>query len=112
MPKTFEELPVWQKSRQLVNNIYSLTRCTSFNRDYGLVSQIQRACISIMSNIAEGFERGSNIEFVQFLYIAKGSAGETRAQLYIAHDLNYISDTEFKKYVHYVKISQVSSVDS
>ncbi len=96
MSKTFEELPVWQKSRELVKNIYSLTMVTAFNRDYGLADQVRRACTSIMSNIAEGFERGSNIEFIQFLYIAKGSAGETRTQLYIAHDLNYISDPEFE----------------
>ena len=61
-----------------------------------MADQIRRACTSVLSNIAEGFERGSNIEFIQFLYIAKGSAGETRTQLYIAHDLNYISDSELK----------------
>ncbi|MCX8031574.1 MAG: four helix bundle protein [Thermodesulfovibrionales bacterium] len=96
MPKNFEELPVWQKSRELVNYIYSLTRKDVFNRDFSLVDQIRRASASVMSNIAEGFERGSNAEFIQFLYISKGSAGEVRTQLYIAFDQGYISKEEFK----------------
>jgi len=97
MPKTFEELPVWQKARELVNYVYGLTRKDGFNKDFSLVDQIRRASASVMSNIAEGFERGSNAEFIQFLYISKGSAGETRTQLYIALDQGYISRDEFKK---------------
>ena len=97
MPKSFEELPVWQKARELVKLIYSLTKKEPFCRDFSLVDQIRRAATSVMSNIAEGFERGSNTEFIQFLYIAKGSAGETRTQLYIAFDQNYITADEFKK---------------
>lgn len=95
MPKSFEELPVWQKARELVKVIYSLTRKEAFSRDFSLVDQIRRASASVMSNIAEGFERGSNTEFVQFLYISKGSAGEVRTQLFIAKDQCYITDAEF-----------------
>jgi len=97
MPKSFEELPVWQKARELVSYIYSLTRQDIFSRDFSLVDQIRRASASVMSNIAEGFERGSNAEFIHFLYISKGSAGETRTQLYIALDQGYISKDEFAK---------------
>lgn len=96
MPKSFEELPVWQKARELVKAVYGLTRKAEFSRDFSLVDQIRRASASIMSNIAEGFERGSNTEFIQYLYIAKGSAGETRTQLYIAMDQGYISKEEFR----------------
>jgi len=97
MPKSFEELPVWQKARELVQYIYVLTKKEPFYRDFSLVDQIRRASTSVMFNIAEGFERGSNTEFIQFLYIAKGSAGETRTQLYVAFDQKYITQEEFKK---------------
>jgi len=97
MPKSFEELPVWQKARELVQYIYSLTKKEPFSRDYSLIDQIRRASTSVMFNTAEGFERGSNTEFIQFLYIAKGSAGETRAQFYVALDQGYITNEEFKK---------------
>ena len=97
MPKSFEELPVWQKARELVNHIFAVTKKEPFSRDFSLVDQIRRASTSVMSNIAEGFERGSNAEFISFLYISKGSAGETRTQLYIAKDQEYITDTEFRK---------------
>ncbi|MBI5212838.1 MAG: four helix bundle protein [Nitrospirae bacterium] len=91
----FEDLNVWQKARELVGFIYELTKKKDFARDYALVDQVRRASISIMSNIAEGFERGSNKEFIQFLYIAKGSCGEMRSQLYAALDQQYISEDEF-----------------
>ena len=97
MPKSFEEMPVWQKARELVNFIYRITKEDSFKKDFSLVDQIRRAAVSVMSNVAEGFERGSNTEFIQFLYIAKGSAGEARTQLYVALDQNYISSEDFKK---------------
>jgi len=90
MAKMFEELQIWQKARELVKAIYKLSMTDKFKKDYSLVDQIRRSSVSIMSNIAEGFERGSNTEFIQFLYIAKGSAGEVRTQLYIAYDLKYI----------------------
>ncbi len=96
MPKSFEELPVWQKARELVRYVYNLTKKHAFSKDFSLVDQIRRASASVMSNIAEGFERGSNTEFIQFLFIAKGSAGETRTQLYIAKDQDYITEREFQ----------------
>lgn len=97
MAKSFEDLPVWQKARELVKYIYYLTKKEVFNKDFSLVDQIRRASTSIMNNIAEGFERGSNTEFIQFLYISKGSAGETRTDLYVALDQEYITETEFRK---------------
>ena len=86
----FEDLPIWQASRVLAAKIYRLTNIGSFLQDFGLRSQIQRAAVSMVSNIAEGFERKSNKEFSQFLNIAKASVGEVRAQLYIALDIEYI----------------------
>ena len=84
--KTFEEIDAWQKSRELTKQIYTLTSSGAFGRDYGLKDQIRRSAVSIMSNIAEGFERSGTGEFTQFLAIAKGSAGEVRSQLYVALD--------------------------
>lgn len=92
----FEELNVYQRARELTNRVYELTRDGSFARDFGLVDQIRRASVSIMSNIAEGFERGTNAEFVQFLFIAKGSCGEVRAQVSIACDQKYVSKENFE----------------
>ena len=94
--KTFEDMKVWQDSRDFVKSIYELTASNNFAKDYGLKDQIQRAAVSIMNNIAEGFERDGNKEFVQFLSIAKGSSGETRSQLYRAMDQHYIDDSEYK----------------
>jgi len=95
--KNFEELNIWQNARALVKIIYGFTRQDKFTKDYALIGQITRASVSIMSNIAEGFERGSNKEFIQFLYIAKGSCGEVRSQIYIAFDQKYISEKDFAK---------------
>jgi four helix bundle protein len=78
--KSFEDLDIWKQARQLVQEIYRLTKTEKFSRDFDLRHQIQGATVSIMSNIAEGFERGGNQEFIQFLYIAKGSCGEVRSQ--------------------------------
>ena len=97
MKKHFEDLLVWKSSRELVNKIYSLTKSGNFRKDFSLVDQIRRAGISIMSNIAEGFERGSNQELIQFLYIAKGSCGEVRTQLLIAFDQKYITYKEMEE---------------
>lgn len=94
--KAFEDLIVWQESRKLVKLIYFLTNKPIFNRDDGLKNQIRRAAVSVSSNIAEGFERGGKEELIYFLYIAKGSCGEVRTQLYLCYDLNYISEGEFK----------------
>ena len=99
MPKIekFEDLIAWQKARKLTKAIYLITRKQSFSKDFGLTNQIQRAAGSVMSNIAEGYERDSPNEFHRFLAIAKESCAEVRCQLYIALDVGYISDTEFTK---------------
>jgi four helix bundle protein len=93
----FEDFKVWKHSRILVNTIYGLTSSIAFSKDFGLKDQIQRASVSIMNNIAEGFERDNNKEFVRFLIYSKGSAGEVRSLLYVAKDLKYISDSDFQK---------------
>ena len=94
--KTFEEINAWQNARVLVKDVYTLTNCGDFCKDYGLKDQIQRAAVSICSNIAEGFERRGNKELINFLWIAKGSAAEVCSQLYNARDLGYITDEQFK----------------
>jgi|SRR5690606_37730251 len=94
--KRFEDLQVWQDSRGFVKTIYELTSSTKFSKDYGLKDQIQRASVSIMNNISEGFERDSNREFIKFLGYSKGSAGEVRSMLYVALDLKYITKEEFE----------------
>jgi len=93
----FEDILAWQKARILCKKIYDFTRKNSFSKDFKLVDQIKGSSGSAMDNIAEGFERGGNKEFIQFLYISKGSAGETRSQLYRALDNEYISQTEFQQ---------------
>jgi four helix bundle protein len=90
--KRFEDLPVWQKAKNLAVQIYRTTQQGIFSRDYSFVGQIRRSSISIPCNVAEGFERGSRKEFIQFLYIAKASAGEFRSQLLIASDLGYLGE--------------------
>ena len=94
--KTFEEINAWQNARVLVKDVYAMTRSGDFCRDFGLRDQIQRAAVSICSNIAEGFERRGNKEFINFLWIAKGSAAEVCSQLYTAKDLGYITGEQFK----------------
>lgn len=94
MAKNFEELEVWKSARQLTNQIYKMTSDGAFSKDYGLRDQIRRASVSIMSNIAEGYERGGNQELIQFLSIAKGSCGEVRCQLYVAGDEGYVDNKE------------------
>lgn len=91
----FEDIEAWKLARVLANRVYDVTSNATFSRDYGLRDQIRRASISIVSNIAEGFERDGDKEFLQFLFVAKGSCGEVRAQLYLAHDRKYLSDEEF-----------------
>jgi four helix bundle protein len=87
--KSFEEIEAWQKSRQLTGQIYEQSNKGLLSKDFGLRDQMRKACISMMSNVAEGFERSGTGEFLQFLAMAKGSAGEIRAQLYIALDQGY-----------------------
>ena len=91
----FEEIEAWQKGRDLARRIYQFTAKEKFARDFTLKDQIKRAAISITSNIAEGFERGGNREFIQFLSIAKGSASELKSQLYTALDAGYLDQSEF-----------------
>jgi len=91
----FEDLEAWQGARELTRRVYGCTSHGSWNRDFGLRDQIQRAAVSVLSNVAEGFERRSNTEFHRFLAIAKGSAAEVKAQLYVAADLGYIGAEEF-----------------
>jgi four helix bundle protein len=90
----FEDLRVWQDARELVRAVYSVSKQPTFYRDCGLRDQIRRAATSTMSNIAEGFERGSKKEFLQFLSIAKGSNGEVRSQLYAAMDQEYLNEND------------------
>lgn len=97
----FEDLLCWQKARILTKEIYrslniEVFKCLNIPRDYGFCDQIQRASVSVMSNIAEGFERGTKQEFLNYLFIAKGSCGEVRAQLYIALDVGYLNLETFK----------------
>ena len=95
--KRFEDLITWQKARILTTDVYRITCQGDFAKDFGLRDQIQRASLSTMSNIAEGFERGGRGEFHQFLKIAKASCAEVRSQLYIALDIGYLNEAEFKK---------------
>ena len=87
----------------MTSKIYAATRIGQFAKDFGLIDQIRRAAVSIGSNIAEGFERGNNKEFITFLGIAKGSAGEVRSQLYTAYDVRYLSDAEITELVELSK---------
>ncbi|MDQ3181439.1 MAG: four helix bundle protein [Acidobacteriota bacterium] len=93
----FEDIQAWKLAREVTKQIYEISSNDKFSRDFALVNQIRRASISILSNIAEGFERSGNKEFLQFLAIAKGSCGEVRAQLYVAFDQKYINETKFKE---------------
>ncbi|HDY89964.1 MAG TPA: four helix bundle protein [bacterium] len=94
--KKFEDIEIWQKSREFTRMIYAISSTENFNKDFGLRDQMRRASVSVLSNISEGFERGGNKEFIHFLSIAKGSCGEIRAQLYVALDQNYIDENDFK----------------
>ncbi|MES2139119.1 MAG: four helix bundle protein [Bacteroidota bacterium] len=106
----FEDLKVWQKAREVNLEIYKLSNKGSFSKDFGLRDQVRRASVSVLSNIAEGFERNGNKEFNQFLSIAKASAAEVRAQLYVAKDLEYISNDEFTEVVNgLIEVSKMLS---
>lgn len=104
--KSFEELTIWQEARELTNKIYILSKRFPKEELYGLTSQIRRASVSIMSNIAEGFNRRSTKEFINFLIISRASISEVQNDLYISLDLNYINKEEFETiYNHAQKIS-------
>ena len=102
--QNFEDLNVWKQARQLTQDTYRLTRTERFSKDFGLRDQIQRAAVSIMSNIAEGFERGGNQEFLQFLYVAKASCGEARSQIYVAHDQGYVQRMKRTNYYNHLSV--------
>jgi len=95
--KSFEDLAVWKDARKFTNKIYNLTNKFPKEELYGLTSQIRRATVSIMSNIAEGFDRRSDKELTNFLSIARASSSEVQNDLYIALDLNYLSQVEFNQ---------------
>jgi len=93
--QSFKELRVWQEAKGLAVDVYTTTAQGNLSRDYGLKDQMQRAAVSIASNIAEGYERNSDKEFIRFLMIAKGSISELRTQLEIAKDINYVAQEKF-----------------
>lgn len=99
--KRFEELEIWQMARKQAGDLYKLTLLQNFSKDFALKDQINRSAGSVMDNIAEGFERFSNKEFMQFLVVAKGSNGEVRSQLYRAFDRNYISEETFSQHLNF-----------
>ncbi len=104
----FEDIISWKEARVLNKNMGKLIDDERFKKNYRLIGQIEGSAGSIMDNIAEGFERGGNKEFVQFLYIAKASCGELRSQLYRALDRNYITQQEFELYsTHAMKINSL-----
>ena len=94
-----EDLLIWQEARVLVKGIFVLTNQERFSKEFALKDQIKRSAISVMSNIAEGFGRGGNKEFVQFLYIASGSLSELKTQLYISFDFNLLSEEDLNKFL-------------
>ncbi|MBI3938381.1 MAG: four helix bundle protein [Betaproteobacteria bacterium] len=95
--KNFEDIESWQIARRLANEIYVISGRGKFSKDFVLRDQMRRASISVLSNIAEGFERGGNAEFIQFLSVAKGSVGEIRAQTYVALDCQYMDQAQFER---------------
>lgn len=106
----FEETEAWKESRILVNMIYDLTNKPLFRKDFGLKEQIQRASVSCMSNIAEGFDSGTNQQFVLFLLYTRRSSSEVQSQLYVALDRKYIAQSEFiKVYEQAKKIGKLTN---
>lgn len=96
---SFTEIEAWQKARVLTSEIYSVSKKGAFAKDFELRGQIRSASISVMSNIAEGFDRNGTAEFIQFLAIAKGSVAEVASQLFVAKDQNYVTAEEFDKLI-------------
>lgn len=106
---SFEDIKSWQKARELSTLVYKLTQSNDqFVKDFGLKDRIRRSSVSITSNIAEGYERETAKEFIRFLYIAKGSTGELKSQIYLAFDLGYLSDLEFKELID--RINEISKL--
>lgn len=108
--ETFEDIEAWKEAKALAVLIYSTSNSGDFSKDYSFKDQLRRSAVSISSNIAEGFERQGDKEFSRFLYIAKGSCGELRSQLYIAKELNYITEEAFIDFSdRTIKISKMIS---
>ena len=106
----FEDLECWQSARELVNLVYRVCSVSELKKNFGLSDQIKRAGISIMANIAEGFSRKSNKEFIQFLFISKASAAELQSHLYIAADQGLIDNASFENlYQHADKVQRQTS---
>ena len=93
----FEDILAWQKARELTREVYAHSKTGAFAKDFGLKDQIQRASVSIMGNVAEGYDRGGDKEFIQFLSVSKGSCGEVKSHLYVALDQQYINSTQFNQ---------------
>jgi four helix bundle protein len=104
----FEDIEAWKKARELTKHVYQASETGAFSRDFDLRRQVRRAAVSAMSNIAEGFERGGNREFLHFLGIAKGSAGEVRSHLYVALDVGLLDQESFERL--YQLTSEVSRI--
>ena len=94
----FEDLPIWQEARKLAEDVYTVSRDGDFSKDFRLKNQIRDSSVSVMSNIAEGFENQTTKQFIRYLYIAKGSSGEFRSQLYVALDAGYLSKDEMNDF--------------
>ncbi|GAI25321.1 unnamed protein product [marine sediment metagenome] len=93
----FEDIEAWKEARKLVDMVYNVSNEGLFSKDFSLKNQIRAASVSVMSNIAEGFDRGTNREFIQFLIVARASTSEVKSQLYVALDQNYIHQNKFDK---------------
>ena len=106
--KNFESLDVWTQSRVLTNRVYEMTRLSGFRNEFSLKDQLKRAAVSVMSNIAEGYERNNNKEFVYFLSMAKGSCGEIQSLLYVSLDQKFITSEHFDDL--YNKVSDISKM--
>lgn len=102
----FEDIQSWQKARELTKKIYKVTKKTQFFKDFSLRDQVRRTAVSIMANIAEGFARRTNKEFINFLTVAHGSAAELQSHLYVTLDEKYISELEFQDL--YINTDEVS----
>jgi len=106
----FEDIESWKAAREATKMVYEISSNGNFAKDFGLCNQMRRAAVSVLSNIAEGFERGGNKEFLQFLAVAKGSCGEVRAQLYVALDQSYLDEARFQEIA--AKLSETSRLIS
>jgi len=106
MIQRFEDIQAWQEARQLVKMIYSLTNKESFSKDFGMRDQVRRASVSVMANIAEGFDCESKVEFARFLGIARRSAVEVQSILYAALDVGYISNDEFNQHYEQARVAK------